>query len=379
MAQESAHGRRPVELGLLDAGASATVAGDLPGLEIVRAATSRLVGSLVTGETERLDRLGLTEHSATLRSFLLGGRGKHMRALFCYWGWRGGEGKGPREAVEAVAAALELNHAAFLIHDDIIDRSDTRRGRPSVHHRFATQHAAHSWCGTSAAFGDGMALTLGDLCFDWARGLMAQHTPTGHLPVVMDIYHRMVTDACYGQLLEAQIQADRGYEVDRCRAVVMHKAARYMVAPSLSVGAALASADREVRNFYWEFGMALGEAYQLRDDLLGMFGDPEVTGKSNLDDHRDGKPTVLFATALAQASAAQRARLLALYGCRDLDSAGADELRALLQETGAAENIETAICSLSRQASRALEAAAVSTEVKSALGRLAAYALFRDR
>ncbi|WP_277608034.1 polyprenyl synthetase family protein [Streptomyces boncukensis] len=323
--------------------------------------------------------LGLDEHADTLRTFLIGDGGKRMRALFCYWGWRGAGGSGSAEAVQYAAAALEVNHSAFLIHDDLIDRSELRRGRPALYRHFGAHHAAHQWGGSADAYGSAAAVNLGDLCFDWARDLLNRCADGACLHQVLDIYRRMYTDAVYGQVLEAQIQADQDFRLERCLAVATHKAARYMMAPPLRIGAAVTGADQEVHAAYQTFGSALGEAYQLRDDLLGAFGTPSVTGKPNLDDLREGKPTVLFATALRTATPLQRDKLLSCYGDPGLDTDAADELRALLHETGAPAQVEERIRTRSREAARALKVAPITGEARTALNTLAAQALYRER
>ncbi|MFJ8677610.1 polyprenyl synthetase family protein [Streptomyces sp. NPDC093589] len=351
----------------------------LPGLAAIRTSTNQSITQLLDREAPRLNALGLTEHQDALRSLLLSAGGKRMRALSCLWGWRGAGGTGSQGEVHTAAAALELNHSAFLIHDDIIDRSELRRGQPTLHRRFATHHAGRAWHGDSHVFGDAVALPLGDLCMAWAGELIGGCADGDRLRTVMTLYHRMCAEAGYGETLEAQIQADRDYQVDRCMAVATCKAARYMITPPLLIGAALAGGDEAVRLAYERFGTALGEAYQLRDDLLGVFGDPDITGKPNVDDLRDGKPTVLFATALRTASPAQRGTLLALYGRPDLDEDTADEIRDLLRHTHAATRVEEMIRARSREAARALESAPITGEAKAALQALAAHALFRAR
>ncbi|MFF4696451.1 polyprenyl synthetase family protein [Streptomyces chattanoogensis] len=353
----------------------------MPEHSAIREATDHLISDLLARERPRLHALGLSEHEEALRAFLLNAGGKRMRALFCYWGWRGASGNNRTglDMVHMAAAALELNHSAFLIHDDILDRSELRRGQPTLYRRFANHHAAQKGYGPSAAFGDAVALNLGDIAFAWAAELIDRCTTIGPAQRPSDVYHRMNADACYGQTLELQIQADREYVPGRCLTVATYKAARYMLTPPLQIGAALAGADDAVHAAYDAFGTALGEAYQLRDDLLGVFGNPGVTGKANLDDLREGKPTVLFATALETSSLAQRVKLLSLYGRRDLDEAAADDLRALLQDTQAAAAVEEMIRDRSQEAARALKTAPITDEAKAALETLAAHALFRTR
>ena len=349
-----------------------------PRLDVIRSEADGLITGVLTREEPHLRDLGLSAHLDTLRPLLLSG-GKRMRAVFCHWGWRGAGGSGSGEEAATAGAALEINHSAFLIHDDILDRSDTRRGQPALHRSLTTHHARHDWHGRSEAFGDATALTLGDLCFAWADDLISRCASGDRLASVVDLYHRMYVDAVYGQVLELQIQADRDYDPERCLRVATYKAARYMLTPPLRIGAVLADAGEDLHRAYTEFGTALGEAYQLRDDLLGVFGDPAVTGKPNLDDLREGKPTVLFATALRQATPSRREDLLATYGSQDLDPATADHLRGLLHETGAPDVVEDMIRVRSQQATKALAAAPLTSEARDVLGHLAARALFRTR
>ncbi|MEU8527083.1 polyprenyl synthetase family protein [Streptomyces sp. NPDC048629] len=345
----------------------------------IRAASDAIIHDLLRNKEESVAQLGLKEHVDEIRPLLLASAGKRMRAVFCLWAWRGAGARGPRADVDIAAAALELNHSAFLIHDDILDRSELRRGQPTTYRRFAARHIERGWQGSSHEFGDGVALTLGDLCFAWAGELISQCTRGERLGPVLEVYHRMYVDALYGQILELQIQADRDFDPSRCLTVAAYKAGRYMLAPPLMIGGALAGADEAVQTAYERFGTALGEAYQLRDDLLGVFGDPAVTGKPNTDDLWEGKPTVLFATALQAAAPSQRDKLLSLYGDRNLDADAADELRDLLQETQAPAAVEEMIRSRAEEAVRALEAAPITSEARTALLALAERALFRTR
>ncbi|MFJ9854879.1 polyprenyl synthetase family protein [Streptomyces sp. NPDC101150] len=349
------------------------------GLEEIRTASDAVLEDLLNREAGTLRELGLVKHLDAIRPLLLSAQGKRMRAMFCFWGWRGAGANGSRRNVEIAATALELQHSAFLIHDDMIDRSKLRRGQPTVYRRMADHHAGQGWHGSSTGFGDATALTLGDLCFAWASELIEGCTHGERLTHVLAVYHRMYADAAYGQLLDAQVQADRAFLPQRCLAAARFKAARYMVAPPLQIGAALAGADPAVREAYGKFGAALGEAYQLRDDVLGVFGNPAETGKPNLDDLREGKPTFLFATALQRADRGQRERLLNLYGDRDLDDDSAGELRSLIQDTKAHDVVESVIRARAGEAEHILKTAPITSDARTALALLANRALFRTR
>jgi geranylgeranyl diphosphate synthase, type I len=343
-----------------------------------RAEVDALIAMVLAREEPYLCEVGLTEQMSALRSLLLTG-GKRMRAVCCYWGWRGAGGGDEEEDIRTAATALELNFFALLLHDDILDHSDTRRGQPTLHRQLATEHTRHGWAGDSDAFGDALALVLGDACLSMADELIG-HCATGErLRTVLDLYHRMYRDTAYGVALEMQIQADRDFDLERCLRVLTYKAARYMFAPPLRIGATLAGAPAGIHRAYATFGATLGEAYQLRDDLLGVFGDPAVTGKPNLDDLREGKPTVLFATALQQATDHQRRDLLASYGRGDLDHQDAEQVRILIRETGAVQAVEDMIGQRSRHAAQALDSAPITDQVRDGLTRLATRALFRTR
>ncbi len=305
----------------------------------------------------------------TIRRFALAG-GKRLRPLFCYWGWRGAGQPDCREIV-AAAAALELFHAFALIHDDIMDGSDRRRGEPSVHRLFADLHTRLAWRGDAGAYGHSAALLCGDLCAAWAdqmfheSGLPASQVHRGY-----QAFATMRTEVIAGQYLDLVSGVGDG-SVASALTVIRMKAARYTVTRPLQIGAGLAGAGEELQAAYVAFGDPLGDAFQLRDDVLGVFGDPAVTGKSVLDDLREGKPTVMMALARDSADRSQAERLRALFGNPELDAAGAAELRSIIEATGARDQIEQMIRIRAEAALAALAAAPVPAEVRAALTALA--------
>jgi geranylgeranyl diphosphate synthase, type I len=286
--------------------------------------------------------------------------GKRLRPAFCYWGWRGAGGP-DSEAIVHAAAAMELFQAAALIHDDVMDGSDTRRGMPSVHRRFASRHAAAGWAGDGERFGLAGAVLAGDLCLVWsgellaASGLGPQRLVAARAP-----FDRMRTELMAGQYLDMLEQAVAGDQpetaVDRARRVIRYKSAKYTIEEPLLIGGTLAGADPALLATYSAYGLTLGEAFQLRDDVLGVFGDPWQTGKPAGDDLREGKRTVLVAETLRAADAAQRARVQQLLGRPDLDATGVDTLRGIIRETGALDAVERLITELVTQARAALHA-----------------------
>ena len=303
----------------------------------------------------------------TLVPFLHGG--KRLRAAFCYWGWRGAGGNAgdPRADAAAiqVAASLEFLQACALIHDDVMDGSETRRGMPAVHHRFANLHRGHLWLGSPESFGSGTAILLGDLCLSWAdETLMEADFPHELLRRAKRIYDEMLTELIAGQHLDLAEQARGGGSVERARRVVHYKSAKYTIERPLHIGAAVAGADEAIMTTYSNFGMPLGEAFQLRDDVLGVFGDPRETGKPAGDDLREGKRTILVASAFERSNEAQRAYLREHLGDPMLDAVGIDTLRDIIERTGALADTERLIDRLLEQALQALEDGAVQGEAK---------------
>ncbi|HEX6872854.1 MAG TPA: polyprenyl synthetase family protein [Micromonosporaceae bacterium] len=294
-----------------------------------------------------------------LRRFVLSG-GKRLRPAFCYWGWCGAGGAGADDAVVTVGAALELFHCFALIHDDIMDRSDHRRGEASMHRIFSSLHRELDWHGDSGPFGLYAAILSGDLCASWSDQLFSEcDSPPQRLRAARELFQTMRAEAIAGQYLDllAQVSApsSAGGEasaIDRALRVIQLKTARYTVTRPLQIGGALAGADERLLDWYARFGEPLGETYQLRDDILGVFGDPGSTGKPNLDDLREGKPTVLMAMTFARADANQLHRLRSLVGNPDLDSDGAAVVAEIVTATGALAETEALI---TRRAAVALD------------------------
>lgn len=322
---------------------------------------------------------GLAPWIQLVRSFVVEG-GKRMRAVFCYLGFRGAGGAPDAPSVMAAAAALELFQACLLIQDDIMDRSELRRGRPTLHRQLAAWRGRLGDPGGSDAYGQSIALILSDLCLGWAWELLGQSIFDPQRAVAVGrLFNRMLIDVNYGQGLEMLLMAERGFSAPRGLTVARYKTGTYTIEGPLQVGAALAGAAPELHRAYADFAGPAGEAFQLRDDLLGAFGPPDSTGKSNLDDLREGKPTVLIALALERAGAAQATRLRAQYGRPDLDSAGADELRQLIRASGAVAAVEAMIEERAGRALAGLAQAPMDGETRAALAALIKSALYRDR
>lgn len=320
------------------------------------------------------------------------GGGKRLRAAFCYWSWRahGGEPGGPGErAVLRAGAALELFQAAALFHDDVMDDSSTRRGRPTAHLVFAEEHATAGHRGSARRFGDGAAILLGDLALvaseEEMSAALADVEP-GAARAARAVFDLMRTEVTVGQYLDLLAQAmpwgDASDDERRARDVVRAKSARYSVEHPLVLGAALAGAGADALEGCRAVGLPLGEAFQLRDDLLGVLGDPATTGKPAGDDLREGKRTVLVARALGLAAAAgDDAAVAAItHGVGDpsLDDEGVAALTDVLVRTGAVAEVERLIAELTAQAFAAIDARGWVDPARSALVALARAAVERS-
>jgi geranylgeranyl diphosphate synthase, type I len=330
------------------------------------------------------DAAPLAEATATL---LTGG--KRLRAAFCYWSWRAHGGRvddGRRTAAVRTGAALELFQAAALFHDDVMDNSDTRRGRPAAHRAFAEAHRAAGWSGSDAQYGSSSAILLGDLCLIASQaeirdGLVG--LPDDVVLRTRALFDDMQTEVIVGQYLDVLGQAvPWGVDLDddeaRARAVIRSKSARYSVEHPLVLGASLAGASADALAAVPTYGLPLGEAFQLRDDVLGVFGDPSVTGKPAGDDLREGKRTVLVSRALRTATPAQRSLLLASLGDPGLDQDAVESLRGLLIETGAVDAVERLITDLTDEAFGALDAAGLESPGAEMVAELARAAVERS-
>ncbi|MGU3586096.1 polyprenyl synthetase family protein [Rhodococcus sp. C26F] len=327
-----------------------------------------------TSRSDLVDSVGGGYRQAvdTLEAFVLRG-GKRVRPRFAWTGWlgAGGDPTGPdAEAVLQACSALELVQAAALVHDDIIDASTTRRGFPTVHVEFTEQHRKAGWHGRPEQFGESVAILLGDLALVWADDMLhSAGLDPATVARVVPAWTAMRTEVLGGQYLDIANEVAADESVEAATRVNRFKTAAYTIERPLHIGAALAGADDDLIAAYRRFGTDIGLAFQLRDDLLGVFGDPEVTGKPSGDDLRSGKRTVLYALALetADASDPAAAELLRTSIGTDLSDAQVEHLRSLLVDLGAVARIEDRISELTDSAFEALESSGATEEGKALL------------
>lgn len=307
--------------------------------------------------------------------------GKRMRALLCYWGWRGAGGAADSATIIAAGAALELFQAAALIHDDIIDRSDTRRGGPSVHRQFSTLHGDAGWALDAERFGHAAAILTGDLCLSLSEEMFAR-VDQGSNSRARAVFNIMRTEVMAGQYLDileevAGPSKPHNTAVARASAIIRYKSAKYSSEHPLVLGGALAGAEASLLTGYSAFALPLGEAFQLRDDVLGVFGDPAQTGKPAGDDLREGKRTVLVGLAIDAAGEADREFVDKNLGRQDLTEAEVARLCAVMVESGALASTEAMIADLSDTAFAALDTLPIEPFVSVALSALGRGAVSR--
>lgn len=316
--------------------------------------------------------------------------GKRLRGRFCVAGWRAveeasGPAGPPPAPVVTAAAALEVFHAAALVHDDLIDNSDTRRGRPSAHRALEATHRDAGWLGDPAAFGRSSAILLGDLLVAWSDDLLEEgltDLAPERAAAARAQYAAMRREVTLGQFLDvaeesAFASAPDDRHAERALRVASYKSARYSIQQPLTIGAAIAGADAAQSAALEAFGHPLGMAFQLRDDVLGVFGDERETGKPAGDDLREGKRTVLVAYAREALPASARRIVDELVGDPSLDGEQIASLQRTIVDSGALERVEDLIDGYVRTADRALSGARLGNAAVSELRDLARAATIR--
>lgn len=332
--------------------------------------TEQLLYAAALGpEAEMLTRSG----AAALRG------GKRLRARFCLTGW-GAVRPSPAgfdDAALAVATSLEIFHAAALVHDDLVDNSDTRRGQPAAHRALQSAHRNAGWTGDSDTFGRSGAILLGDLLVAWSDDLLEEglrDSPTAD--ATRRAYAQMRRDVTIGQFLD--VAEESAYTVhpddthaERALRVASYKSARYSIQQPLQIGAALGGAAHAQSDALGRFGHDVGMAFQLRDDVLGVFGDSAVTGKPVGDDLREGKRTVLVAYAREAVSPQERRAIDQRLGDPALDAEQIGILQRTIVDSGALARTEELITHYARRADLALAEAPLRADAVDELRTLA--------
>ncbi len=347
------------------------------GVDPLREAINASLTNFVDRENEYLRTIAseLYPVADALKNFLIDS-GKRFRPLFAAAGFVGSGGILDAVSINAIAS-IELVHVCALIHDDVMDGSDTRRGAPSIHRLFEKLHRTESLKGSPEQFGVASAILLGDLALVWAsKALHESGMDSQSILRALPLYDEMRVELMAGQYLDVYEQALASESIERSLKVARFKSGKYSIERPLHFGASLASGSNLAA--YTGYGIPLGEAFQLRDDLLGVFGDPAQTGKPAGDDLREGKRTVLIAATLQRANPAEKDRVNALLGKPDLVLSEVEEIRAIITSSGAADFVENMITELTAEALAAIEIGTITSDAKAFLVHMAAVATKRS-
>ncbi len=293
------------------------------------------------------------------------GPGKRLRPILMITGYRAAGGA-DEDAILAASCCLELTQTMLLIHDDIMDKSDLRRGHASVHTELAVRYGGgsdgdHLASADPAHFGVALAIAAGDLAGQLAlRALAGAAFPAADGMRALDVYTAMTRDVCYGQVLDMHA-GDKTIKVTEADVLTIHryKTARYTTEGPLQIGAVLARADQKTLDTLSAYALPLGQAFQLQDDLLGVFGNEKQTGKPADADLKQGKRTLLVIKALEWASPSQRADLEAALGNPAATPSQIESARRCLQETGAKRYCQERAIRLATQAREAMASASL--------------------
>jgi geranylgeranyl diphosphate synthase type I len=341
----------------------------------IAASVSARLDEVLTPELERWSSLDadLREPMAEIRRLVLSG-GKRLRPAFCHWGFVAAGGDPGDPIVVDAGAAFELMHAFALFHDDVMDDAASRRGEPTTHTVFADLHRTHGWAGESRRFGEGVAILIGDLAFVYSDRLLRGANTTA-----WEIWNELRIELNVGQVLDILGSVRGVRDVAQAERICRYKSGKYTIERPLHLGAALADADRfrELADGLSAYGLPLGDAFQMRDDVMGAFGDEDTTGKPVGGDLREGKPTPLLARALAASTDEQRA-VLAQVGSPTMTDDDVAAVQQVIVDTGALADLEATIDRRSEEAVLALARLDIDATPRSELAALAEYVIRRD-
>ena len=315
----------------------------------------------------------LREPMAEIRRLVFSG-GKRLRPAFCHWAFVGCGGDPDDPIVTDAGAAFELMHAFALFHDDVMDDADSRRGERTTHRLFAAQHVDGDWAGEARRFGEGMAILIGDLAFVYSDQLMAGANPTA-----WRIWNELRIELNVGQVLDMLGSVQGLRDVAQAERICRYKSGKYTIERPLHLGAALAAPGQFdlISPRLSAYGLPLGDAFQMRDDVMGAFGDQRTTGKPVGGDLREGKPTPLLARAVAAATGAQR-RVLRAVGTPGLTDDEVGAIQQVIVDTGALADLEATIDRLTAEAVAALDGLELAGDARPQLIALAEFVSRRE-
>jgi geranylgeranyl diphosphate synthase, type I len=346
-----------------------------PSLRGIAQRVDQRLDTLLATEEQRWGEMSadLIRPITEIRRLVMAG-GKRLRPAFCYWGFIGAGGDPADQRIIDAGAAFELMHAFALFHDDVMDDAASRRGAPTTHTVFAKEHGEAGWAGESRRFGEGVAILVGDLAFVYAD-LLLETAP----PEAWRIWNELRVELNIGQFLDVAGSVQRVRDVISAERICRYKSGKYTIERPLHLGAAIAdpAGHGVLLNGLSGYGLPLGDAFQMRDDVMGAFGDEAVTGKPVGGDLREGKPTPLLARAVAAATPAQLS-VLERVGAPDLTDDEVAAIQQVIVETGALSELESHITSLTEQAVTSLRQMDLDPEAVRELSLLAQYVSWRE-
>lgn len=335
------------------------------------------IDELLSDEIDRWNVLDseLGEPLEFLKEMVLAG-GKRLRPAFSYWAYVGAGGDPDSDEILNAGCALELLHTFAIIHDDIMDGSLTRRGLVAIHKRFQDKHEGIFCAGESRRFGEGVAILLGDMAFVYADKMLS-NVPEEAQRVFTELRLEVHVGQYLDLLGSANAITKKRFSVNKARKISLYKSGKYTVERPLHLGVALLGKLEQFGASLSRFGLPLGEAFQLRDDILGIFGDESIIGKPVGEDLREGKPTVLAAIAMERADGADAEFFKRRFGADDLSDEEIAEFGEIYRRTGSKTEVEGLIERLRDQAVAALRVAGLSGEASRELEELADYVVNR--
>jgi geranylgeranyl diphosphate synthase type I len=347
-------------------------------LSELRASINSVLDDFTKARSRALTDIGseLQPVASAMSEFITDG-GKRFRPIFAYLGYLG-TGAAPRHEIVRACTALELVHVCALIHDDVMDGSDTRRNKPAIHKLFQSLHDDQSYEGNSERFGLASAILLGDLALVWADRLLVESGISREEFIsAQEVFSDMRDELMAGQYLDVLEGALATTSVERSLKVARFKSGKYSIERPLHFGAALAG-KTDFNDVYSRFGLPLGEAFQLRDDLLGVFGDPKITGKPAGDDIREGKRTVLIAITMENADQSQRNTMTSALGNSQLSEDDVAQVQEIIVKTGARDDVEKLITDLTQESISALQQSPIDEKIRSVLEEMSVIATQRS-
>ncbi len=351
----------------------------LVGLSEIRTGIDQELSRFVAARCQSLTQIDehLKPVAESLSEYILSG-GKRFRPIFAYLGYLAADGSASPEALRA-CSALELVHVCALIHDDLMDGSDSRRNQPAIHRQFEAMHHHANYSGLAERFGSSAAILLGDLALSWSDWALAiSGINSAALERATPVFQAMREELMAGQYLDVLEGSIAKSDQDRSMKIANLKSGKYSIERPLHFGAALAGADTAIFNIYTNFGLPLGQAFQLRDDLLGVFGDSQITGKPSGDDIREGKRTVLIAMAMARTTDVGRELISNSLGNPELSETEITRIQELIEGSGAKMASERLIGELFQKALDSLSSPLLNPGISTMLREMAVMATQRS-